>query len=66
MCDNDDDDDGIPDNEDNCPLLRNPDQRDSDRDGKGDECDMDNDGDKVPDPLDNCPNNSRIYATDFR
>ena len=33
------DDDGVPDSEDNCPDTPNPDQRDTDGDGSGDECD---------------------------
>ena len=32
--------DGIPDEEDNCPLVYNPDQTDSDRDGRGDACEQ--------------------------
>jgi len=35
----DSDDDGIPDNTDNCPFTYNPDQTDSDGDGAGDACD---------------------------
>uniref|UniRef100_A0A672NMT1 Thrombospondin 1 n=1 Tax=Sinocyclocheilus grahami TaxID=75366 RepID=A0A672NMT1_SINGR len=38
-CDNDDDDDGIPDDRDNCPLIFNPRQYDYDRDDVGDRCD---------------------------
>jgi len=38
-CDNDDDNDGIPDGQDNCPLKANPMQRDSDKDGRGNSCD---------------------------
>ena len=33
------DNDGIPDNQDNCPNTPNPDQRDTDNDGRGDACD---------------------------
>ncbi len=38
-CDTDDDNDGIPDTTDNCPLVANADQKDVDGDGKGDKCD---------------------------
>lgn len=37
--------DGIPDAEDNCPCMNNPDQSDRDGDGIGDACDCDADGD---------------------
>jgi len=37
----DSDKDGIPDGQDNCPLTFNPDQKDTDGDGKGDLCDQD-------------------------
>jgi hypothetical protein len=37
----DTDGDGIPDSKDNCPRRRNPDQRDSNHDGKGDACQPD-------------------------
>jgi hypothetical protein len=40
--------------DDNCPNRRNPHQRDSNADGKGDVCDPDDDGDGVPDGDDNC------------
>ncbi|HEX8181042.1 MAG TPA: thrombospondin type 3 repeat-containing protein [Pyrinomonadaceae bacterium] len=53
-CDTDDDNDGIPDATDNCPLTPNPDQVDTDGDGLGNVCDPDDDNDGVPDGTDNC------------
>ena len=61
----DDDGDGTPDTEDDCPFNPSPDQSDTDHDGAGDICDQDDDNDNVPDlklvaapfpfaPLDNC------------
>ncbi|MBR58792.1 MAG: hypothetical protein CMH54_12325 [Myxococcales bacterium] len=43
----DTDEDGILDNDDNCPDTPNPLQRDLDEDGKGDACDDDIDGDQI-------------------
>ncbi|WP_297796922.1 thrombospondin type 3 repeat-containing protein [uncultured Eudoraea sp.] len=53
--DDDDDNDGILDVNDNCPLIGNADQLDSDGDGEGDACDLDDDNDGVLDTEDNCP-----------
>ncbi|MCW5891156.1 MAG: thrombospondin type 3 repeat-containing protein [bacterium] len=60
--DGDADGDGVPNGEDNCPLVANPDQADSDGNGIGDACDTvtpppgqdDDDGDGVPNEIDNC------------
>jgi hypothetical protein len=59
----DDDNDGIPNDSDNCPADANPDQTDSDSDGSGDACDTcpldaknDVDGDGICGDTDNCPN----------
>ncbi|OGI12944.1 MAG: hypothetical protein A3I68_07315 [Candidatus Melainabacteria bacterium RIFCSPLOWO2_02_FULL_35_15] len=40
VCDNDPDGDGIVGKKDNCPLTKNPDQSDSDKNNTGDACDL--------------------------
>ncbi len=51
----DSDCDDVPDGVDNCEDRANPDQDDTDGDGRGDTCDGDDDGDGVPDGEDDCP-----------
>ena len=51
----DGDGDGTDDGPDNCPLIANADQLDTDSDGTGDACDTDGDGDDTDDGADNCP-----------
>ncbi len=47
--------DGFVDWVDNCVYVRNPDQKDTDKDGKGNVCDADDDNDGVPDGQDAYP-----------
>jgi hypothetical protein len=66
--------DGICDIADNCLEVRNPSQRDSDRDTRGNECDncprvpnpeqVDADGDGFGDGCDNCPDNANPDQAD--
>ncbi len=49
-CDYDDDNDGVVDSLDNCPLAPNPGQQDFNQDGRGDRCE-DSDGDGILDYL---------------
>jgi Thrombospondin type 3 repeat len=54
--DGDDDNDGLGDGADNCPLAPNPSQRNTDGAGDGgDACDPDDDNDSARDDADNCP-----------
>lgn len=62
--DEDDDNDGVLDPVDNCPLVANANQLDSDGDGDGDSCDTDDDNDGVPDIEDNCPLNANANQGD--
>jgi len=66
LCDSDDDNDGVLDLADNCPLDINTDQIDTDGDGRGrgDVCDNDNDGDGFFDAADNCPFDANSVACD--
>ena len=51
----DPDEDAVVGRDDNCPLVMNPDQVDTDADAKGDLCDDDDDNDGSLDVDDNCP-----------
>lgn len=62
--DDDDDNDGILDVNDNCPLVGNASQLDTDNDGIGNACDNDDDGDGIPDREDNCPLTPNADQTD--
>lgn len=61
----DTDGDGVMNSNDNCPLVRNPSQRDTDGDGAGNACDADDDNDTVADTADNCPLVSNADQADF-
>ena len=56
------DNDGVPDESDNCPETPNADQADTDNDGSGNACDTDDDNDGILDELDNCPGLSNIIG----
>ncbi len=67
----DEDSDGVPDSNDNCPDTSNSGQADKDDDGYGDACDAcvndpnnDVDGDQICGDVDNCPNNSNADQAD--
>ncbi|MFT4929308.1 MAG: hypothetical protein ACI8WB_005439 [Phenylobacterium sp.] len=61
----DDDDDGTPDDLDNCADISNPDQANSDSDPFGNACDEDDDNDSFIDSLDNCPIHSNTDQSDI-
>jgi hypothetical protein len=63
--DTDDDDDGVLDPNDNCPLVKNPNQIDTDDDTLGNACDDDDDNDNIIDLLDNCPLEQNPNQLDF-
>jgi hypothetical protein len=57
------DSDAAIDARDTCPGVSNPDQRDTDRDGRGDACDDNDDNDAVVDAADACPRSARVPDT---
>jgi len=65
LIDDDDDADGLPDAEDNCPLAANTDQKDTDYDGIGDACEDDCDADGVLDAKDNCVCQTNVGQADM-
>lgn len=67
----DDNEDGVPNDADNCPISPNEDQADRDSDGVGDVCDSypndpdnDIDGDSFPADTDNCPEHGNSDQVD--
>ena len=53
--DSDQDGDKVPNGQDNCSTVSNPDQKNTDNDSQGDACDTDDDNDGDLDSADNCP-----------
>lgn len=64
VVDSDRDGDGIPDEDDLCPDVPDPDQADLDGDGVGDACDPDRDGDGIPNERDLCPDRDSFGTPD--
>jgi len=60
-CTDDIDEDGIPNEDDNCPSLANPTQANNDNDPLGDACDPDDDNDGDPDDTDCAPEDASIH-----
>ena len=58
------DNDGVADAIDNCPLVSNPSQANSDGDAQGNACDTDDDNDGIDDAVDNCPLIANPLQTD--
>jgi hypothetical protein len=63
VCDPDIDGDGFNNTDDNCPLVANPGQKDTNDDGVGDACDLDGDG--IRDDADNCPDTPNPDQSDI-
>jgi endonuclease G len=61
----DTDNDGVPDTDDICPFVFDPNQTDTDGDGDGDACDADDDNDGIADGADNCPLVANPDQADF-
>jgi len=59
------DGDGVPNADDDCPLVADSAQADVDGDGKGDVCDVDLDGDGIANADDNCPTAANAGQTDL-
>lgn len=59
------DGDGVADGVDNCPLVANANQLNTDGDSMGDLCDSDIDNDGVLNGVDNCPANANVTQADI-
>ena len=63
--DSDTDEDGVLDQDDNCPNTANVNQEDQDNDNIGDVCDEDIDGDTILNDVDNCPQIANFGQSDI-